>query len=164
MAGSCPDSERFGGPGCRRLGQRDLALLVVGERLNERRLHGAVEQGAMRKVPSQVVRRLEARLRAHASGDRLGKLRAIAFRTRGPFVYVDAQYPDAQEDFDPLFRLRYLGRDDEWEFAYFTWSRGSRGAYEPSCVSNGMPFGTPEECFDCASLPWRLPLPAAFPW
>jgi len=117
------------------------------------------------KVPTQVVRRLEARLRAHvAEPGRLGKLKAIAVRARGPFVYVDAQHPGEGEGFEPLFRLRYLGRGDDWEFAYFTWSRGSRGAYELSYLSNGTPFGTPEDCFDCASLPWRLPLPAAFPW
>lgn len=48
----------------------------------------------------------------------------------------------------PLFRLRYLGSADSWEFAYFTWSRE---VYEPSFLASGSPVGTPEECFDASA-------------
>jgi hypothetical protein len=42
-----------------------------------------------------------------------------------------------------------MGSIDTWEFAFFTWSRES---YEPSVLNNGLPFGSPEECFDAAAF------------
>lgn len=107
----------------------------------------------MASVPEQVVRRLEARLRAHVR-DRWGRIQSLSVRPRGAFVYVEVQV-DGQEELEPVCRLRYLGNERDWEFAYFSWSRGNRGGYEPSYLSNGLPFGSPEECFDCAAGPWQ---------
>ncbi|MGH7870355.1 MAG: hypothetical protein ACREP9_22605 [Candidatus Dormibacteraceae bacterium] len=71
----------------------------------------------------------------------------LVLRSRGPFVYVLAgtrEDPQAE----PWCRLRPLGSEDAWEFAYFTYSTEK---YEPSFLPNGSPAGTPEECFDCAA-------------
>ncbi|MBM3465867.1 MAG: hypothetical protein FJX76_27575 [Armatimonadetes bacterium] len=51
---------------------------------------------------------------------------------------------------EPLCRLRYMGNLETWEFAFFTWSRET---YEPSVLDNGLPFGTPEDCFNAAAFP-----------
>lgn len=69
-------------------------------------------------------------------------------RSRGAFVYVDAQ-GEADSQPEPLLRLRYTGDKDCWEFAYFTWSRE---AYEPSVLDDGSPWGSPEACFDAAAF------------
>ena len=68
-------------------------------------------------------------------------------RSRGAFAYVLAasvDYPEAE----PLCRLRHTGMDDTWEFAYNSFSSER---FEVSCLPSGLPFGTPEECFDCAA-------------
>lgn len=96
-----------------------------------------------------VERRLVDHARGHSSG-----LRAVTVRGRGRFLYVDAQGPDDVQP-EPLCRLGYLGSMDEWEFAFFSWSRGSSGGYEVSVLDNGLPMGTPEECFDCAAVPYQ---------
>jgi len=95
-----------------------------------------------------VIEKLERRLRAHAS-DKWPSCKAITVRGRGAFAYVDAQGAE-DEQAEPLCRLRYMGSIDNWEFAYFTWSRQT---YEASVVDSGLPFGTPEECFDAAAFP-----------
>jgi len=64
-------------------------------------------------------------------------------------VYVDAQGRDDVQA-EPLCRLRYMGNLETWEFAFFTWSRET---YEPSVLDNGLPFGTPEDCFNAAAFP-----------
>jgi hypothetical protein len=92
--------------------------------------------------------KLEKRLRSHAQAKWPG-CRAVVVRTRGAFVYVDAQGREDEQP-EPLFRLRYMGDAENWEFAFFTWSRET---YEPSVLDSGLPFGTPEECFDAAAFP-----------
>lgn len=118
----------------------------------------------MSKLPEEALRRLERRLRAHVKKNWSDKVKSLSLRARGAFAYVDAEivrpkslFPGDQEDEgeQPMFRLRYLGSDEEWEFAFFSWSRGSNGGYELSYLSNGQPVGPPEECFDCAAFPWR---------
>lgn len=115
----------------------------------------------MSKPPERVIGRLEQRLREHVQKHWPDKVRSLSVRARGAFVYVDAeltssQVPEDEEEGEqPVCRLRYMGSDDTWEFAFYTWSRGIRGGYEPSFLNNGQPFGTPEECFDCAAFPWR---------
>lgn len=90
---------------------------------------------------------VENRLKVHAA-EHWPKCPRVVVRSRGGFVYVDAQGPQDQVP-EPLCRLRFMGDVDIWEFAYFTWSRE---AYEPSVLDSGLPFGTPEECFDAAAF------------
>ena len=92
--------------------------------------------------------KLERRIRAHAQA-KWPLCKTVSVRARGAFVYVEAQgQKDSQPE--PLCRLRYMGNVDTWEFAYFTWARET---YEPSVLDNGLPFGTPEDCFDAAAFP-----------
>lgn len=114
----------------------------------------------MSKLPERVVLGVERRLTEHCRKNWPERVKSLAVRARGAFVYVDAELAgdesgDDEEGEQPVCRLRYLGNDDVWEFAFYSWSRGTRGGYEPSCLNNGQPFGTPEECFDCAAFPWR---------
>lgn len=111
----------------------------------------------MSKPPERVLLCLERRLREHCQTQWPERVKSLSIRVRGAFFYVDADLvgDEESEGEEPVCRLRYLGSDDEWEFAFFSWSRGIRGGYEPSCLNNGQPFGSPEECFDCAAFPWR---------
>lgn len=120
------------------------------------------ELSPMSKPPEQAVLRLKKRLAEHVRNHWPDKVKSISVRVRGGFVYIDAELsgvagsPEDEEDGEqPLCRLRYLGDDDRWEFAFYSWSRGLQGGYEPSYLNNGQPFGTPEQCFDCAAFPWR---------
>lgn len=99
------------------------------------------------KIPAQVLSRLEQQLRAHAKA-KWPACVALNVRSRGAFVYVDAQ-GERDSQSEPLCRLRYMGDNDCWEFAYFTWSRGT---YEPSVLDDGSPWGSPEACFDAAAF------------
>lgn len=95
---------------------------------------------------------LEARLRRHIK-KRWPNVRDFRIRARGEFVYVDVLSEEDPPEFEPVCRLGYLGSNETWEFAYFSWSRGTRGAYEMSVLDNGSPFGPIEQCFDCAYHP-----------
>jgi len=108
-----------------------------------------------------------------------GRVLEFEVRARGHFVYVDVEFAEAgakfadpldsdqqddeleeddddddEESLPPLMRLRSVGRVSEWQMARYDWIRG-RTHYEPSVLMNGLPFGTPEECFDAAAFPWR---------
>lgn len=95
----------------------------------------------------QVVQSVESRLKRHAKA-KWPACKAVSVRSRGRFLYVDAQ-DNGDSQPEPLCRLRYMGTSETWEFAYFTWSRE---AYEPSVLDTGLPFGTPEDCFDAAAF------------
>lgn len=95
--------------------------------------------------------RLEARLRRHIK-KKWPDVKGLRVRARGGFVYLDVQAGEPTE-FEPICRLGYIGSKDVWEFAYFSWSKGSRGGYEISVLDSGTPFGSVEECFDCAYQP-----------
>jgi hypothetical protein len=97
-------------------------------------------------IPDRISALLLERLRAHAA-KKWPSCVVVNIRTRGAFAYVDAQLASEPEP-EPLCRLRFMGRIDIWEFAYFTWARE---AYEPSYLDNGSPFGSPEDCFDSAA-------------
>lgn len=99
-------------------------------------------------MSAELVERLERRLRAHAQA-KWKSCKSVVVRRRGAFVYVDAQGPEDRVP-EPLCRLRFMGNIESWEFAYFTWSRET---YETSVLDNGLPFGTPEDCFDAAAFP-----------
>lgn len=133
-------------------------------RISEGKNWGEYEFLGMSKPPERAVLRLKQRLTDHVRKHWPEKVKSLSVRARGAFVYVDAELtgvaesPEYEEEGEqPVCRLRYLGSDDEWEFAFYSWSRGSQGGYEPSYLNNGKPFGTPEQCFDCAAFPWRLP-------
>ena len=70
----------------------------------------------------------------------------IVVRQRGQYVYVSVRAD--QDSVDPLCRLRYTGSGDLWEFGYHSHASGK---YEISMLPSGRPYGTPEECFDCAA-------------
>lgn len=48
-----------------------------------------------------------------------------------------------------LCRLEYLGRADEWGFAFYKYSDEK---YERSVTLSGSFTGTPEECLDCSAM------------
>lgn len=95
-----------------------------------------------------IAEELEDRLMAHAASQ-WPTCHGVFVRVRGQFAYVDV-LAEGEPEPEPLFRLRYTGDPDTWEFAYFTWSRET---YEPSFLMTGLPFGTPEDCFDTAAMP-----------
>lgn len=97
-------------------------------------------------IPDTILRGLEERLRRH-SATHWPACRSITIRGRGEFAYVEVQGPDDLGP-EPLCRLRYMGNPEEWEFAYFTWARE---VYQPSFLGTGLPFGSPEDCFDAAA-------------
>lgn len=99
------------------------------------------------KIPPGVLDRLESRLKTQAA-EHWPSCRKVVVRQRGQFAYIDAQGSrDVQPE--PLCRLGYTGDIETWEFAYFTWSSER---YEPSLLTSGLPFGSPEECFDTAAF------------
>lgn len=98
------------------------------------------------KVSEFVRDDVEERLTAHVKSS-WPDCHEIKVRRHGQFVYVDARSGDAEE-MEPLLRLRYLGDIEDWELAFFTWSRET---YEPCLLSNGAWSGTPEDCFDTAA-------------
>ena len=103
---------------------------------------------AAAKIPAHVMEKLERRLKAHVQA-KWPACKAVFVRCRGAYAYVEAQGLEEPQP-EPVCRLRYMGGVDSWEFAYFTWSRQ---AYELSVLDNGLPFGSPEECFDAAAFP-----------
>ena len=88
--------------------------------------------------------------------------RSVVIRFRGVYAYVDAyrprgEYPPglteeqkATIDATPihLYRIEYLGKRDEWGFAFYKYSDEK---YEVSILPSVSFTGTPEECFDCAA-------------
>jgi hypothetical protein len=99
-------------------------------------------------VPDPVREALVDRLERHVEAVWKDRCRGIAVRFRNEYAYVEAQ---PVEEGDPpvrLGRLEYLGKEDEWAFAFYKYSDER---YEPCILPNGSFTGTPEECFDCAA-------------
>jgi hypothetical protein len=48
-----------------------------------------------------------------------------------------------------LCRLRYLGDEEAWSFAYYSYSSMQ---YEPSVFDSGSMQGTPEEAFEAGAM------------
>lgn len=118
-----------------------------------------------KKIPDTVKKRTEARIRRYAEENYAGQYTRLDIRFRGQFCYIDAYTePTVSEHWPPpdwpeprevyierlrstpthLCRLRYFGREDEWGFAFYTYSHEK---YELSMFDNGTFFGTPEEAF-----------------
>ena len=120
------------------------------------------------KIPDDVKRRTEERIRRYAEENFEGRYNSLDIRFRGQFCYVDAYAePDLTPDWPPkgwqetreealerlrntpmhLCRLRYFS-EDRWSLAFFTYSNEQ---YTPCAFSSGDFFGTPEEGFDVGS-------------
>lgn len=113
-------------------------------------------------IPPAARYALQARLEKHAQKHWRQQCREVIVRFRGAFAYVDA-FPrerqhmpsmTAQErarlDAIPLHlcRLRFLGSDLHWEYAFFKYSDEK---YELSLGASGSFNATPEQAFDCSA-------------
>ena len=101
------------------------------------------------KIPPDVRRRTEHRIRAYAEAHYTGKFKSLDVRFRGALCYIDAYLDDPSDVPLHLCRLRYFRREDEWSMAFYTYSHEK---YEPSMFSNGTFHGTPEEAFEMAAI------------
>jgi hypothetical protein len=122
------------------------------------------------KIPDGVKQRTEARLRRYAEEQFAGRYTKLEIRFRGQFCYVDAYtepeppipgwpppgWPETREEYEErlrntpthLFRLRYFGDEENWGFAFYTYS-GDR--YELSIFPSGDFFGPPEDAFQVSA-------------
>jgi hypothetical protein len=118
-----------------------------------------------KKIPDAVRIRTEKRILDYAEKHFAGKYVRIEVRCKDKFCYIDAytepdlppgwpppDYPETREEMlerlrhtpTHLCRLRYLGDEEAWSFAFYTYSHER---YEPSYYPNGTFLGTPEEAF-----------------
>jgi hypothetical protein len=127
-------------------------------------------QSGGKKIPAAVRERTERRIQAYAAARHAGKFIRVAVRFHGALCYIDAhtepEKPSAallralgetRTDYMErlratpvhLCRLRYLGREDGWSMAFFTYSHER---YEPCSFDDGNPTGTPEQAFEIGSV------------
>jgi hypothetical protein len=126
--------------------------------------HGGV------KVPADVKRRTEERIRRYAEVHFAGRYTQLDVRFRGQFCYIDvytepeppgpnwppADWPESREEYlerlrntpTHLCRLRYFGDEEGWGFAFYTYSNMR---YELSILPSGEFFGPPEEAFQVSA-------------
>ncbi|MBM3472254.1 MAG: hypothetical protein FJX75_03145 [Armatimonadetes bacterium] len=122
-------------------------------------------QSGGQKIPATVQERVRQRVLACAEDKFAGKYSRLDIRFRGAFCYIDAyqepelppgfpwpgctetpdEYLDRMRD-TPLHlcRLTYLGSEDTWAVAMYTYS-GER--YEPCVFYDGSMTGPPEDAF-----------------
>ncbi|MGD8239839.1 MAG: hypothetical protein PVH68_14870 [Armatimonadota bacterium] len=131
------------------------------------RVRGPRSGGA--KIPDALKLAIEQRILACAEEHFAGKYSRIDVRFRGQFCYVDAyEEPTVSPAWPPadwdetreqyierirntpihLCRLRYLGRQDEWSWAFYTYSNER---YEPAVFGDGSGMGPPEDAFMVAA-------------
>lgn len=112
---------------------------------------------------------VEERLRSYAERFYAGRYRELDIRFRGQFCYIDVYVePEVPKGWPPrgwhetrkelierlratplhLCRLRYLGDEDRWSFAFFTYSSER---YEPSTFLTGEMVGRPEDAFELSA-------------
>ena len=108
---------------------------------------------SLKEVQAVAVQEATSRVESHVRTN-WPNCSKLVVRSKGEFVYVLAGTPEDAEA-EPLCRLRYRGTVDAWEFAYFSYSNEK---YEPSFLPNGTPYGSPEECFDCAADLYLAPV------
>lgn len=118
------------------------------------------------KISEAVQQRTEARIRAVAEEEFAGQYAHLDIRFRGQFCYVDvytdpddmgpdwppANWPESREEYlermrstpTHLCRLHYYGDEEEWGFAFYTYSSGK---YEPAIFPTGHDRGSPEDAF-----------------
>jgi hypothetical protein len=113
-------------------------------------------------IPKATQNALQARLEQYAQKRWRQHCREVVVRFRAAFAYVDAlpskrqsmpgtpreRREQIQATPTRLFRLRYLGSDDAWEYAFFKYSDEK---YELSLGASGSFEATPEEAFDCSA-------------
>ena len=128
------------------------------------------------KIPDLMKPGIKQRILACAEEHFAGKYIRIHVRFRGQFCHIDAyREPDVWPDWPPpdgpetrdeyyerlrqtpvhLCRLRYLGREDEWSWAFYTYSHNR---YEPTFFPDGSMVGTPEDAFLEAADVYLMPL------
>jgi hypothetical protein len=95
-------------------------------------------------IPDGTRSTLARRLDDHRQ-QRWPQLNDLNIRYRAAFAYLDGA--TAQDDSQPLCRLRYLGSPDNWGFAIYL---ASKDGYEDSVLPTGSFTGTPEQALDCA--------------
>jgi hypothetical protein len=115
-----------------------------------------------RAIPKDVQNALRARIERHAGEKWADSCRKVDMRFRGGFAYVDAfpkevQVPHGASAADRaayeatrthLFRLKYLGSPNNWEYSFFCYSSES---YKLSVCASGSFEATPEQAFDSAA-------------
>lgn len=122
------------------------------------------------KIPDAVKQRTQARIQRYAEQNHAGKFTRLDIRFRGQFCYIDAftephisdnwpppNWPESRETYierlrntpTHLCRLRYFGREDDWGFAFYTYSHET---YEMAVFDDGSFFGTPEDAFRLSAV------------
>jgi hypothetical protein len=115
-----------------------------------------------------VFARLKTRVELYAKENLAGKYTRIEVKVRGSKAYIDLysepdgpfgnpapgetreQYIDRLRNTPQhLCRLDYLGSDERWRFAFYTYAHEK---YEPSFLMSGSPIGTPEEAMQASTL------------
>jgi hypothetical protein len=129
----------------------------------------APDSGGVALKPA-VKERTEARIRRYAEEHFAGMYSRLDIRFRGQFCYIDAytepeppppnwpppEWGETREQLmerlrstpTHLCRLRYHGREDEWSFAFYTYS-GER--YETAMFPSGDFRGRPEDAFQVSA-------------
>ena len=123
-----------------------------------------------KKIPPDVQRRTEERIRRYAEKHYAGRYTRLDIHFRGQFCYVDAYTePNLPKGWPPddggetreemierlrntpthLCRLRYFGDAERWGFAFFTYSHEK---YELCAFPNGDFFGKPEDAFAASAV------------
>lgn len=121
-------------------------------------------------IPERLRDVVKRRILNYAEAHHAGKYKRIDIRFKGHFCYIDAyKEPFIPDDYDPslfnetreqyyqrlcntpiyLCRLRYMGDEERWTMAFYTYSHMK---YEPSVFDSGELFGTPEEAFQTSSV------------
>ena len=120
-------------------------------------------------IPDILYKSIQQRILTYAETYYAGKYTRIELRFKGKFCYIDAytepqispewppaDFPETREEYierlrntpTHLCRLQYLGKDDAWSFAFYTYSNKR---YEPCDFPNGTSTGTPEEAFEVSA-------------
>jgi hypothetical protein len=120
-------------------------------------------------IPRAVQQRTQRRILDYASESFAGRFTRIDVKFRGGFCYIDAYTePQVPAGLKPppgetheqwieslrelpthLCRIRYLGNEHRWAFAWYTYAHEK---YESSFLITGSPTGTPEEAFQTSAL------------
>jgi hypothetical protein len=119
-------------------------------------------------IPPGIKARTERRILEYAAKHYAGKCIRIDVRFRGALCYIDAySEPDVPRGSAPppgetrdqwieqlrntpmhLCRIRFLGNEDRWGFAWYTYAHEK---YVPSLLITGEVQGTPEEAFETSA-------------
>ncbi|MGA2740966.1 MAG: hypothetical protein ABSG65_26440 [Bryobacteraceae bacterium] len=92
--------------------------------------------------------RTERRILDYADKHCAAKFARVDVRFRGACCYIDV-YTEPDQLPTHLCRIRYLGNEDRWGFAYYTYAHEK---YEQSFLITGDTQGTPEEAFETSTL------------